>query len=357
MLQHFCLIAPKYRERLDWHGTLSDMLFDGSAGCLVELFAKPQPPSQDEDDTPVIRPGRSGFFRLPREIYLFMLDLLEPGDALLFGLTCQYFWAMAKPRITRSFTEYLGRWAETPVVCIGSGTDPKTAYPSGLLEKEDIIEMEMGLQAEEFEEFEDLKLLGHFDWKKAGKPVDLYKLADARYESIQELRDNFNCSLLVTAFEAVHKYPVPKDMITVAAPSSSSFYPKNVEWILRNLTTREFVRPGPIALEPGLIHGPFIDPVGFGEVILMRTCWSTSGSVSIPNINNIHRGVWAGHMFDIVPLKTAKLDDSWVDISDEVAEEITQIWGGRDMQGQEGDPLSNRQKRWFNILYVGRRRP
>lgn len=95
------------------------------------------------------------------------------------------------------------------------------------------------------------------------------------------------------------------------------------------MTTNEIVRADAIALKPELIHGPNIDHLGFGEVVLSRICWSTSNSVSMADTTNISRGVWAGHRFDITTIKRHESEAKgieWRDVSDEVAREITEIW-------------------------------
>ncbi|KAF2192917.1 hypothetical protein K469DRAFT_652648 [Zopfia rhizophila CBS 207.26] len=42
---------------------------------------------------------------------------------------------------------------------------------------------------------------------------------------------------------------------------------------------------------------------------------------------NIHRGVWAGHCFDITTLArhTENMGDEWKDVSDEIVQEIATI--------------------------------
>jgi hypothetical protein len=54
--------------------------------------------------------------------------------------------------------------------------------------------------------------------------------------------------------------------------SDREFFPTNEPWILRNLTNKQFVRAEAIALKPEFIHGPDIDILGFGEVVLSRVC-------------------------------------------------------------------------------------
>ena len=83
----------------------------------------------------------------------------------------------------------------------------------------------------------------------------------------------------------------------------STYFPKDQPWILRNLTTKEFVRAEAIALKPEFIDGPEIKRVGFGEVVMSRICWSKpSSSTGMDESIDIVRGVWAGHCFDITTL-------------------------------------------------------
>ncbi|KXX83080.1 hypothetical protein MMYC01_200489 [Madurella mycetomatis] len=108
-----------------------------------------------------------------------------------------------------------------------------------------------------------------------------------------------------------------------------TYFPEDQQWILRNLTTKQFVRSEAIALKPELIHGPSISVLGFGEVVMSRICWSTSSFVSMSDAANISRGVWAGHRFDITTLARHRDETNevgWSDVSDEVAREIAGIW-------------------------------
>lgn len=129
----------------------------------------------------------------------------------------------------------------------------------------------------------------------------------------------------------------PKKRIEVPAMNSlissydiyREYFPTDQPWILRNLTTKQFVRAEAIALKPEFIKGPHIVGLGFGEVFLSCICW-TSAALDIENPTNIGRGIWAGHCFDITThtrheRKTTG-DGEWTDISDEVVKEIATIW-------------------------------
>ena len=48
------------------------------------------------------------------------------------------------------------------------------------------------------------------------------------------------------------------------------------------------------------------------------------------NINDIHRGVWAGHRFDITTLDRHEQEMAgvieWKDVSEEIVYEVAEIW-------------------------------
>lgn len=67
------------------------------------------------------------------------------------------------------------------------------------------------------------------------------------------------------------------------------YFPTDQPWILRNLTTKQFVRAEAIALKPEFIKGPHIIGLGFGEVLLSRICW-TSAALDIEDPTNTGRG-------------------------------------------------------------------
>lgn len=108
-------------------------------------------------------------------------------------------------------------------------------------------------------------------------------------------------------------------------PRYSQYFPQDQPWILRNLTTKQFVRAEAIALKQEFIHGPEIDVVGFGHAILLRICWSSQPALDVDS-ENIVRGIWAGHCFDITILAKHQEEtgagEGWTNISDEIAKEI-----------------------------------
>lgn len=96
-------------------------------------------------------------------------------------------------------------------------------------------------------------------------------------------------------------------------------------WVARNLTKNLYLRSDTLSVLGGDTN------LGFGRAILSRICWSTDGTTSMPWDGDIHRGVWAGDCFDIVPLSSHEkevelLKTEWTDCTDEVREEMIAIW-------------------------------
>lgn len=143
-----------------------------------------------------------------------------------------------------------------------------------------------------------------------------------------ELLHGFSRCLCATAPMLKHdKHPLPADIGSFACPSPYLFYPADMEWVLRNLTTHEFVRPSAVALSPDYIHGPFIELMGYGEVILIKTSRLRFEHTGIQVLTvDVNKGPWAGHRLDIVPAAYIDGGDPWRDISDEIAREIETIW-------------------------------
>lgn len=366
LTQDFFLVAPSLRKKLYWEerGVLGTVLFDGSASRLAYHFARPLFPLSLEPeegycapfklnniptaDAPSIREDLSQAPRkrplsvsqaeettsgpakrqcstlhlttLPPEIQCHILSFLDLGEVLTLGLTCKALWNVAKFQITLHFPQYLGVWAGVPVICVGSWDAHSTdSYPPVLSEK-DKEELQNGLDPNELSYM-------FTDQEKDPEPVNLNKLARYRYSSIWDVNYSFPPVLSTLASDLYQKYRYPKDIFRITAPKPSSFFPADRKWILRDLTTHEFVRSDAIALKPEYVSGPFIRGIGFGEVILARTCWSTNSDVAFDCNVQIHQGAWAGHMLDIVSAETISSDiGTWKDISGEVAEEIAEIW-------------------------------
>jgi len=255
--------------------------------------------------------NRDMFSGLPVELLELVFNDLRIEDVLTLSLVSRYFWSVGEKHIQTYVLSSLAPWAGEAIVCVGDGIK-QGDYPPGMLTAKEENDLHECLRNKNLptnlSSFVDLCAWIRGDVSPS--TTLLRKLLKS--EQYHSMLDSDRFQLLNTVW-----------------PDLSQFYPKDQFWILRNLTTKVYVRSEAIALEPAHIHGPNIDFIGFGEVILSRTCWSTDSSISMEYEGNIHRGIWAGHCFDITTLGRHRQDancDEWIDVSEDVAKEIASIW-------------------------------
>ncbi|KAI1431818.1 hypothetical protein GGR50DRAFT_36462 [Xylaria sp. CBS 124048] len=261
---------------------------------------------------------------LPAELHWHIFSYIPSiRDAIAFGLTSRYFLSVCRKSVIDHYVSFIGKWAGANVVSIGNAVAPND-YPPGLFSAE------------------ELETLRHQKYDPPFPPTGRrlvearpFSLQHFRYPSISELEDlsiagvdqlslklYMDCSLDgISNKDLMHASPAIFD--------TDDWIPKDETWILRNLTTKQIVRPEAIALSPDYIDGPDIKGLGFGEVIVSRTCWATLPDLIMDDLASVWRGVWAGHRFDIVTL--ARHQDTtdeaeWGDASEEVVEYIDRIW-------------------------------
>jgi hypothetical protein len=105
-------------------------------------------------------------------------------------------------------------------------------------------------------------------------------------------------------------------------------------WVLRNLTTKEYVRCRPgrtMPVEHGYVDHVDVPDLKIDDALLMRIAWSrkSMSPTDVGVLDELVRGPWAGHCFDIIPLESAvHTEDSWNDWKDatnEIAEQVIQL--------------------------------
>ncbi|KAI1113548.1 hypothetical protein F5Y14DRAFT_417570 [Nemania sp. NC0429] len=367
MGQKFQLVAPRAKLAVSWYGKLGEMLFDGDACPLVYLLAVPvrrqhrsprtspvdttsticeenrstkRERSDDSDDSDAESPRCSKqiktavqgetavsnaplvFCSLPPEIHRLVFSFIEDiYDVLSLGITSRYFFTIGLECLDNYCASTFGRWAGKNIVCVGDEVQPDD-YPPGLFSCE---ELEV-LRRRIIHPYEDLE---------STQPFNLAHFADPGVSEIDESHSlhgwdtgqKLLCGCVrreISWDRAFHH--LSRHLWDI---EEERYFPAEEPWILRNLTAKQIVRADAIALSPKHIHGPLIDVLGFGEVVLSRVCWSTHKSVSMVDTTNISRGVWAGHCFDITTLSRHEAEtrgEEWTDVSEEVAAEIAGIW-------------------------------
>ncbi|KAG6892498.1 hypothetical protein C0993_003686 [Termitomyces sp. T159_Od127] len=119
-------------------------------------------------------------------------------------------------------------------------------------------------------------------------------------------------------------YNVLKKLILIKDLDPADFF--NGRMVFRNLTTKEYVRGDAIKKVKRL-------KLEFEHVLYIRTTWSSDSSLSYCYSGplQIHRGVWAGHRFDVTRIghvvdEAGVAVDDWKDVTEEVLNEVQEIW-------------------------------
>jgi hypothetical protein len=393
MGQYFQVSAPRARRALRKGGKLQAILFDGTPTALVHVLAVPieaQLPSSSSPDStlvptepqytlPAIDVVTSGpaedhlmvhsrqrkrqaddealgqslqpkkkletassdfdkggearflitFSGLPTEMHELIFARLESiEDLICLSVTSRYFWGIGYKHIRQYYTSLLGCWAGQNIVCVGDYVDAGD-YPPNLFsaeEEQELNQMKVGSDGYCLDSGADSDSSADSQW------LTLYDLAIEPIGTIEEVVDLYQISTR-TLYACMRRCRSKEWTFDFRHPElvmrNSTYFPNSQVWILRNLTTKEFVLPTAVALKPEYIDGPFIRGLGFGEVVMARTCWTSDYGIAMSCGTGICRGVWAGHRFDITTLSRHNEEtkgEKWRDVSEDVSKEIAHIW-------------------------------
>ncbi|KAA8895874.1 hypothetical protein FN846DRAFT_967633 [Sphaerosporella brunnea] len=343
MGQYWQLICPELQLTFGNWGKLGESLFDGTPEAIIERIAIPQPGPWVRAKLSPVPPSfpdsASPLINLPPELLNEIIARLPLQDLFVLALCSQQLYYTCRSRIVSILASLCGQLAGTSLICVGDYLEPGD-YPPGIdwmpeieeLEKQlaSILDNEGEAGSEDEDEYDD-------SFRSAKANPNLNSYADAFYEVVP---DELGASRNMIAahgddntWETVYlnsgKY-LPDNLNHeyhhLSFFVSRSFYPKDLEWVLRNLTTKEYVRHS-VVCPSANASAPFSSyrGVGLGHFLLSRICWSSDPSTAM-SWDGIHRGIWAGHKFDITTIKAIEGDDSWKDVSIEGYEELKAIW-------------------------------
>ncbi|KAI0147907.1 hypothetical protein F4776DRAFT_605037 [Hypoxylon sp. NC0597] len=339
----FCLIAPRARKFMIGGRSFDQAMFTDLPHELVRLLATPLRAHERQHPFSFSATGNSShanksaeanassskaLMNLSQEIQLMIFGQLENvEDCIALGLTNKYFFALSLPVMHNKLASQMGIWAGTNILYCGNDAQHGD-YPPGLFsaEEERLKNLEtvqvVDPHVSDIGDPEPLRL-SHYGTTALGEAqvpytCDMWKHFCRCQDRSKEGNNAELWSIVEQSFE--------EDFNT------TDFYPQDQHWVLRNLTTKEFVRDDSIALGPEFIRGPAILGIGFGHALMARICWSPSNSTTKRYPSNITRGVWAGHRFEITTLAKhveATKGEVWVDVGVQVAGEIAHIWGSK----------------------------
>ncbi|KAJ9311069.1 hypothetical protein DTO271D3_8658 [Paecilomyces variotii] len=315
MGQYWLICCLDTRKCLPTDGIkLGELLFDCSTGHMTDLLAVPVPPKHSSLKFKSAATSHSPFFKLPAEIHDLVFEKLDIFDVVALSLTNGYFFNVAERHINAAYMSLLGQWAGKRLMCIGDYLDVGDEPPWFSDEDKKLLYPIKG--------DDEYGFTAYGIMQKLAMPVELFV---GLVNKMREHLEGMNDPLLAKKEQWVDR------LREIICPPLKTFYPEDQPWVLRNLTTREFVRAEAIALKKEHIHGPDIDFRGFGELVVSRICWTSDPSVSMKNTTRIHRGIWAGYRFDITTLARHEADmknDTWKDVSEKLKKELDTIWYG-----------------------------
>ena len=338
-------------------GKLDEFLFDKEAGCLVDFLAVPVKPSPVQSPCVTKRPDdNSGFEPLPikkdlkppcqiqphllaaipDELILTIFHSLDLLSCFRLSLVSRRFWRIGWPLFRLKITDFMGPWAGKRIICLGDECEPND-LPAGFLTTEEESIVDEGLDDSEIDTANGIH----------PRPGYLLGIAKGRFQEVTSEVEPYEILRDPLPGEPNHGFyskhsqswrrprtalkearHLPKSLrIQVDSfafgKEKGNYYPRTESWILRNLTTAEFVRGDGLfaafhssARQDGLhLRYP-----GFGEAIIGRICWSR-GARTAP----FNRGVWAGHRFEICTGKvhTLNSDAGWKDVTSEIINELS----------------------------------
>jgi hypothetical protein len=286
---------------------MSNMLF-GSKGRFDawSLLAKPVSPGFSN-------PTQSGSLGaldvLSNELLdMIIADLDEKSDIIALGFSCEGFWQIISRHIQGSYIKAAAPWAGTKIAFQGSYCYdlPKPFLEDGLLDY---------IVPDQYQGSRSWGRFRQFYWAHAEfcSPIGTKDHALAWLDAAELYREDSGISL--------DRWDQIKKEI-----ECGEVFPQDRTWLLRNLTTREIVS-SKVFETVKLRSGKGRNEMKFEDVLIMKICWTSHASHGDEHLG-IHRGVWAGHRFDIVTSEIHSLEaglDKWRDITSKIAGELAAL--------------------------------
>lgn len=196
--------------------------------------------------------GRLG--KLPNELFIILTGFLTDFDALFLGLTCRIMWLTLQTRIQEALIAYAAPWSGHHILTLGDYAE--TLPPNMQTETKD----DEAVNNDEDQSPATASSNGHA----------IYNYAEARPS---------NPSFLEIGLD-----PLDAALLRAHIRPLFDFAHDEGGYVLRNLSKHEYVRGNALVELGGSTtksQQPFIQPVGFGELIAVRTQWTDDPSGTI----------------------------------------------------------------------------
>lgn len=287
------------------------------------------------------------FSALPTELVCAVFDELCTDDAICLALVAQRFWDIGWPYVEKQLMGSMAPWAGHRLVCLGEDSHN---VPRGMLNDDEERELTQGLTPRELALTKSLAvsqvlacddmnqdyvdhLMDYSTNARTDDPVDLYRFAYLRYAETKAHEIPSHRAVCVLQHIAQHESSkMPRSVLSKITRLTNGhlpiFFPDDRKWVLRNLTTHEFVRSEVLAGNSEQ-NGPYFEDIGFEHIVLSRMLWSSESRSAIEYDSTVDDGIWAGHRLEITTLddhtQSISSDVPWKDISEDAVKEIIKL--------------------------------
>ncbi|KAG6824882.1 hypothetical protein H0H92_005521 [Tricholoma furcatifolium] len=252
-------------------------------------------------------------FSLMTEILDMILAHLDDiVDLVSFMTTCQRYWEIGR-RLLEKMIEHAAivSWAGDRLGCFGDYAKLDD-LPRGMLTDAEV----QYIKSTDFESLWDS--FSHLQRQRCFRYARCIENYWRRPGS-----DLFGKILSANFCVYQHLYRVLKELIEIDTIDIEDFLYGHL--VFRNLTTKEYVRG--TAIRAGRKQFRYLS---FEHTLLIRTSWSSDPSMAMAYDGDlqVHRGVWAGHRFDVVDAERVEgehAEDGWKDVSEAVINEVVEF--------------------------------
>ena len=270
-------------------------------------------PGNSYRNTQISVPNLSKLESLSNEILDMVIQYLLPvkSDAMGLGLSSERLWPLVRLHIQRQILECAAPWAGKKISFQGSYS---TDLPASFLDD--------GLAK---------RIIGSDGYGSMCDAQRLFRGGDGKFitpPTRESVLLEWKGGIIAHAGRIL--IPGPRWEEMERDMECSQFFPRNQPWILRNLTTRESVSSEKlgVVVTMKLEHYYLQGIAAFTLILLMRTCWTNYPTSGGSGNLNIHRGVWAGHRFDVVAQQVHESEENledWCDVTKVVSSEAEEL--------------------------------
>ncbi|KZV90077.1 hypothetical protein EXIGLDRAFT_838099 [Exidia glandulosa HHB12029] len=264
------------------------------------------PPPHHQTDSPL-------FGKLPLELIemIFTANDDEWETTVCLALTCRRAWDIGAAKFFKEHLDpYYGSWNGDRLIILGDYARFDD-LPEGVFDDEEADLIDRALDAIQRNNWDprdcadritvDQDFVGNLCSSPRDPLVHGLDLVEFTYP------------LMHLSPRAIFNDGIKGEIPWYRAPIPSS------DLVLRNLSTKEYVSGEEFerTLAAAQAKGWFV-PWTLGDLLALRICWSSDTGAALTYENNITRGAWAGHSFDIVPKDTLPAGEvlpEWKDAS------------------------------------------